>query len=246
MTIVMLHPVGLDGGCFGFLDSPRLADAIRYDCLWHGGRPQPEGPLTIEAMALDVLANTSGVLDLVGVSMGGQIAQRVAMRAPDRVRSLFVTSAINPSEAENERASFPEEDEKAAMVLRLGIEGVIEWAIERWFTEKAIGVAAHPGIAYIRDRLRGDTAEQFAAGWNALAQRRPSCEEQRLLLTMPTTVLHPMQDNSTLESCEALAALLPDARIRTCPGPHMVQLEEPRAFEAALLEHIDWVEGRPS
>ena len=82
---------------FGALGTPNLLMAsLKYKFGW---RIKP--PYTVHDMALDAL----GVLDalgidqahVVGVSMGGMIAQRVALSAPQRTRSL--TSIMSSSSA---------------------------------------------------------------------------------------------------------------------------------------------------
>jgi pimeloyl-ACP methyl ester carboxylesterase len=238
MTVVFLHPVGLDGECYQFLTSAALAGSVRYNCLWHGDRARPASRLTIETMAGDVLANVAGMLDLVGVSMGGHVAQRIAMTHPGRVRSLLITSGINDERSGQARSEIGE------MVRRLGMEAVVPWALDRWFTKRALGQPDHPAVTYVTDRLLRNSAEQFAAGWDALAGPKPSPAEQAASLTMPCTVLHSDDDNSTLDSRRQLAELLPRGRLVTCPGPHMVQLEEPAAFENAVLEHLAWAGSR--
>ncbi len=87
-----------------------LAD--RYRVVWFdnrgtGGSTLPEGPLTIEQMALDGLAvmDAQGWTDahVVGHSMGGLIAQALAIAAPTRVRSLSLMSTF----ARGQHAAFP-------------------------------------------------------------------------------------------------------------------------------------------
>jgi pimeloyl-ACP methyl ester carboxylesterase len=76
-----------------------LADASTVFCLDNrgvGASPPVRQPLTVAAMAGDVLA-TMGSLgldsaDVVGWSMGGFIAQELAARSPDRVTRLVLVS----------------------------------------------------------------------------------------------------------------------------------------------------------
>src|ERR1041385_5733358 len=70
--------------------------AITFDNRGVGASSAPPGPYTMEQMAADGIA----VLDVlgidkahvVGISMGGAIAQHLALKAPERVRSLMLVS----------------------------------------------------------------------------------------------------------------------------------------------------------
>ena len=74
MTVVLLHPIGLDGACWQFLTAERLAGAVRYDMLWHGERGQPRAAYSLETLANDVVEAVPGDLDVVGLSFGGAVA----------------------------------------------------------------------------------------------------------------------------------------------------------------------------
>lgn len=88
-----------------------LADRFRlvwFDNRGVGASTLPPGPLTIEQMALDGLA----VMDaqgwerahVVGHSMGGLVAQALAIAAPDRVQSLSLLSTF----ARGKQAAVPD------------------------------------------------------------------------------------------------------------------------------------------
>ena len=54
------------------------------------GRPRADKQPTMATLADELAASHPGPLDPIGVSMGGMVAQHVALRHPDRVRSLMV------------------------------------------------------------------------------------------------------------------------------------------------------------
>ena len=94
--VVLLQGLGLSSR-FWFDVPERLSDTrrvIAIDNRGTGRSDKPKRPWTMGTMADDVAA----VLDdagidkafVVGISMGGMIAQHVALRHPDRVRGLVL------------------------------------------------------------------------------------------------------------------------------------------------------------
>lgn len=71
-------------------------DVTAFDNRGCGESDCPEGPWTITDMARDALglADTIGYdsFDLLGVSMGGMIAQEMTLASPERIRSLTLIS----------------------------------------------------------------------------------------------------------------------------------------------------------
>jgi pimeloyl-ACP methyl ester carboxylesterase len=120
-TIVLLQGLGLSSR-FWFDIPERLADerrVIAIDNRGTGRSDKPRRPWTMARMADDVAAvlDDAGVerAFVVGISMGGMIAQHVALRHPDRVQGLvliattagFLMGALPEAKALGRLATLP-------------------------------------------------------------------------------------------------------------------------------------------
>ena len=115
---------------------------VRYDTRGHGYSPVPGGPYSIDDLADDLVALLDrlgiGQAHLVGLSLGGMTAMRVAARNPDRVDRLALLctgAALPPASAWTDRA---------ATVRAGGSATVAKAVVERWFTAEFL--AAHPDV----------------------------------------------------------------------------------------------------
>ncbi len=236
MTLVLLHPAGLDGDCWRFLAPSVLDGAVRYDLLWHGARGRPGVPLTLEAMADDIAASIPGELDLVGLSLGGAVVQRLALRHPDRVRSALIAGS-SPGGAGGAVL-----EARARAIEQDGIEPIVAPTLERWFSEPFLRDPGHPALVYTKERLLSDDPEGFAMTWRALAANDTIAELPSLRI--PVSVVHADGDQSaTVETQRAMAEAIPGSRFDVIPGPHMVQLEQPDIFSRAIRDHLDWADS---
>jgi pimeloyl-ACP methyl ester carboxylesterase len=181
------------------------------------------GAYSLDDMAQDAV----GLLDhlqipaahVVGVSMGGMIAQLIAINHPDRTRSLV--SIMSTTGAR--RVGRPQ-PRMALRLLRKGQrerEGYIEDHVE---TYRAIGSAqfgideehlrARAGRCFDRGVYPAGSARQLGA----VTAARDRTEQLRKL-TVPTTVIHgdadPLVDVS---GGRATADAIPDAKLLILPG----------------------------
>ena len=228
--LVLLHPVGLDSATWAGCE---LADAETPDLPGHGGRPMLGGTLSLALLADWVAGTFEGRLDVVGISVGGAIAQHLALRHPDRVRSLLIAccSGKTPRDALMQRAADTEAH---------GMEGVTELTLQRWFTAKALEKPEAAFVAYARRRLEADDPAVFAGYWRALAEH--DVVERLGELAVKVTVLGGWEDVATpRERLLELGAGISGSRTELLHGPHMFQLERPAEFTAAVRRHLAWV-----
>jgi 3-oxoadipate enol-lactonase len=237
VALVLLPPIGLDEHCWDWLDLP--VPAIRHVYPGFGGRPRDGRPGDLDAWADEVAALGDGEpLDLAGVSMGSMVAQHVAVRHPDRVRSLLLActgGSADPGSA-LARAGAAEEE---------GMAAVLDATLRRWFSPEALAARpAHPGVAYATATLLALDPRSWADGWRAIAGHDVLAKLGAV--TAPVTCVAGRDDLSApVERVRALAEAIPGARLEILDGPHMIHLENPAAFSAALAAHLERRGPRP-
>jgi pimeloyl-ACP methyl ester carboxylesterase len=198
----------------------------------------PGAPYTVETMTADCIA----VLDaayvttahVVGISMGGLMAQEIALTEPERVRSLCLL-ATHPGIAH--AVLNPE-----AMAM-LGNRGEL--------TAREAAEASIPfnyGPATPRERIEEDWAVRLplaATNEGYLAQLSGSSQwdgHDRLGgITTPTLVLHGELDALVpLANGRILAERIPGAELVTVPqANHLLGTDQPEAVSELLVSWLD-------
>jgi pimeloyl-ACP methyl ester carboxylesterase len=232
MPVVLLTPVGLDPRCWAWAG---IANPQTFAYPGHGNRPF--APFTLESLADEVVETFGGDLTLVGASMGGMLAQRIALRHPDRVRSAVFACTSAAPDPDVLRA-------RAAAARAHGMAPLVEETLARWFSPDFLAAEpAPPPVDYVRTALREIDPEAFAAGWDAMA--RHAVLDDLAAIRVPVTCLAAADDaSSSWEGMVELDRRLPDSQLVRVAGPHMVMLERPEAFRAAVLAHLERVAER--
>jgi pimeloyl-ACP methyl ester carboxylesterase len=233
VTLVLLTPIGLDAGCWEWTSLP--ADAAEHVFPGFGGRPRAPQPPTMATLADEVAASYPGALDVVGMSLGGMVGQHLTVRHPGRVRSLVVGctgAAADPVEMER-RAAAAEAD---------GMRGVLQETLERWFTPTALAQPDHPGVDYARRTLLALDPGSFADGWRAIGGH--DVRDRLGEIEVPVTCIAGAADAaSPVSRTQDVANRVKNSRLVILDGPHMMHLERPAEFSAAVRDHLRWVEN---
>jgi len=240
-TLVLVNSLGSDFRIWqdvvpAFLDRFRV---VLYDERGHGLSDAPPAPYTMDDHVDDLLAllDLLGVerASLVGLSVGGMIAQRIAVREPDRVEALILCCTAA-------KIGTPESwAERIAAVEQGGIEAVVEGVLQRWFTP----------------RFRRDQTET-CAGWRNMLVRTPAhgyagtCASIRDAdLTMdagriaaPTLCVAGDQDGSTPpDLVRHTAGLIPNARFELIESAgHIPCVEQPAVLSKLINRHLQEAE----
>jgi 2-succinyl-6-hydroxy-2,4-cyclohexadiene-1-carboxylate synthase len=234
-TVVLLH---------GFAGTGRAWDPVverldreRYmplvpDLRGHGGARDAR-PVTFDAVVADVLAAAPERFVLCGYSMGGRIAQHVALAAPARVERLVLVATTAGLADEAERAARRADDERlAAFAERATIERFADrWAAQPLFA----GTPPEAARIWREDMLRNDPRALAAVlrgiGTGAM---EPLWERLRTL-SVPATILAGARDPKFVALARRLAAALPNAELVVVPGAgHGLPRETPEAIVAAV------------
>jgi 3-oxoadipate enol-lactonase len=107
---------------------------LTYDTRGHGDSSAPDGPYSMEMLADDAAALFSAIgiarVHFMGISMGGMIAQVLALTHPEYVSSLILcdTTCGIPKEA---GALW---DERIQTARDRGMEALVEGTLERWLS----------------------------------------------------------------------------------------------------------------
>lgn len=214
----------------------RLGRVVLLDNRGTGASSQPSTPWSMEDMAADVVAVMDSLelerARVLGLSMGGMIAQELALAHPERVERV----ALMSTHAGGPQPPRPPEILEIFMPPRgTSMEALTRQAM-RLITGPGFA-EAHPELVeeLVRRALAEPTPKRtFLAQVQAILG---SDRRQRLRgLRTPALVLHGTEDTLIpVESGRELARAIPGARLVELPGcGHLPHLERPREVLAEL------------
>jgi 2-succinyl-6-hydroxy-2,4-cyclohexadiene-1-carboxylate synthase len=236
-TLVLLHGFG---GTHRAWDPvlPEL-DPERYnplvpDLRGHGTKSGVR-PISFDGCVADVLASAPDAFTLCGYSLGGRVAQHVALAAPERVTRLVLVSTTAGIADDGARAARVQEDRAFADDLDAM---TIEQYADRWMANPLFDGTSEEAARWWRDDLLRNDPRALAEVLRTMGGGAMEPFWDRVgALAMPVTIVVGERDAKFVGLArEQYARLLPDADVHVIAGAgHGLPREAPAEL-AALIQ----------
>lgn len=226
--VMLIHGVGADGTSWDQIAaalSPEFR-VLRLDLRGHGHSGHIEGALTLDDFVQDVVDVLDGcavsAAFVVGFSLGGMIAQGIALQHANRVRRLVLLSAVAGRTAEErERVQA-----RLTILKEQGVAAITGAAQERWFT--ADFIARNPDLVAKRmQQLQENHGPSYAAAYTVFSTS--DLGEQLHAIRAPTLIATGEHDiGSNTRMARFMHAQIEGSRLEILSGlRHSILVEAP-------------------
>lgn len=242
-TIVFSHGLLFSGRMF---DDQIEHFKDRYRCVAFDHRGQGQSPVTKDGYDLDTLADDAiklievmelGPCHFAGLSMGGMVGMRVAVKRPDLLKSLILINTSADGEPEEKKSSY-------ALLNFIG----------RWFGFGAVVWKVMPimfGQTFLNDPARSADRQK----WSKFLKRNRRIGTTRAVkgvvgrsketegldqIAIPTLILAGAEDVATPpEKSKKLQGQIARSKLSVIPrAGHSSTIEEPQAVNAEINEFL--------
>ncbi|UYV38562.1 3-oxoadipate enol-lactonase [Rhodobacteraceae bacterium D3-12] len=220
---------------------------LRYDMRGHGGSSCPPAPYAMGTLVRDAeaLLDHLAITDcaFVGLSIGGMIAQGLAVKRLDLIRALVLSNTA----AKIGLASMW--DDRIATVRAKGIDAIADATMERWFSRD---FRRSGDLQHWRDMFTRQPTEGYCGAMAAISGTDFYTPTSGLRL--PTLGIAASEDGATPpDLVRETTNLIPGSRFQLIRrAGHLPCVDQPAAFAAALTDflrdtgHIGATETPPS
>ena len=192
--------------------------------------------MATDCMNLLDFVGHKGPVVVAGLSMGGYIAFEICRRFPERVSGLILAATKASADTEEAKAN---RKESARVALAEGVRPVVDGLLPKLLAPGTYD--EHPDlVADLEEMMLAVSAEGVAGAQLAMSQRPDSTGDLQGL-QIPTLVVHGTEDQLIpVSEAKAMAEGIPGAKLALIEGAgHMVNMEQPVAFNEAVQEFLD-------
>ncbi|RYX93858.1 MAG: alpha/beta fold hydrolase [Comamonadaceae bacterium] len=243
--IVLSHALGSDLHMWDEVAAgllPRFT-VLRYDHRGHGRSERVAGPYTIAGLAEDAAAliaeQARRPVHFVGISMGGMVAQALAVRFPQMISSIVVANSANFYEGAA-RTGFKS---RVNAVREGGLAAIADGTMERWFTPECRADETNGGmkrVAKARATLEATDKDAWIASADAVAAI--DFRSSNGLIHCPALVVAGKRDESTpVAMSSAIALAISGAQLRVLDAAHLSAMEQPLSFGKLVSDFVETV-----
>ncbi|MFP2927663.1 3-oxoadipate enol-lactonase [Pyxidicoccus sp. 3LG] len=208
---------------------------LRYDARGHGASDVPTGPYSLDRLGRDAveLLDALGLqrVHVLGLSLGGFVAQWLGIHAPERVDRLVLsnTAAYLGPAWQWDRAI-------AELLAAPDMQATAEMFLRNWFPARMLQ-ANDRVVEAFRRTLLATQREGVAGSWATV--RDADLRRTVALIRNPTLVIAGEHDTVTsARHGEELASAIPGARYKVLPAVHLSNVERPEEFLDAVVTFL--------
>ncbi|MBF2098487.1 MAG: alpha/beta fold hydrolase [Gloeomargaritaceae cyanobacterium C42_A2020_066] len=247
--LVLIHGLGMACSTW-FNQIPLLSQSYQVVVFDNRGAGRTEAPA--DAYTLDMMATDTAALfqsldipqaHVLGFSLGGLIAQRLALQQPDRIRSLLLVSTATqlPPKAKQVMETWLEMSRAGLALDILAREGLLWVYTDAFFRDNQ---AVNAAVESARHEPHPLTLEGFAGQVAALVEAQTAADLHHI--QVPTLVVAGRDDILIPPAYAAeLAAQIPGAELVILePAGHNCWMEFPELFNSTILHFLNQITTR--
>lgn len=240
--VVLIQGLGADSTLWGLqrVALMRRFRVVAPDNRGVGRSDKPSGSYSIDQMAADVLAamDHAGIesAHIVGASMGGIIAQLIAVQHADRVRSLVLSCTA----CHHHRWRIDLLRQWKATALDSGMRAMTNEAA-RWMIGPRSFRRISPAVGLLGPLAFSSPVAGFAAQVDAIVNMDDRIASRLSDIDVPVLVVVGTQDILTPRAdAETLVESIPTAELCLISGAaHGLMIEHALTFNRVLIEFLD-------
>jgi 3-oxoadipate enol-lactonase len=233
-SLVLIHCLGQSWRFWDVLD-PLMDrnELIAYSLPGHPGTPLPGHqygvPELTEQLRAVALREGLSKFNLMGISLGGSVAQHFAGTYPDMVEKL-VLADCSPRYDDEARANWPV---RAAAARRDGVKSLIPFLLQVFFTADSIAEDG-PNVRHVCETFAACDGEGYALACEALATL--DAREQTRRIIAPTLIMLGSNERQSFkDAAKWMNAAIKESKVVEVPSAGHASVRERPEFVTVQL-----------